>query len=270
MEKTGEPGWLTIKIAGDKQQHVQEQITTEFPLTIRLNGIEFATIVCSPSELEDLTVGFLASEGIIRTANEIETYQTDMYTGFSHVSLIKPIQPTQFDHSSRFIGSCCGKSRQFYFKSDARVAKTVTSRLGISVSQLTHLMKELMDSSEEFQRTGGVHSAALATPEKLLFTRTDIGRHNALDKLFGAMLLGKIPAKGKIIVFSGRISSEVLLKISKMGIGLIISKSAVTDLALKLADDLGITVIGFARKNRMNIYTHPERVVGLLPDLRTD
>src|SRR5690625_2672954 len=131
-------------------------------------------------------------------------------------------------------------------------------------------MNCLMDSSPEFQRTGGVHNAALATPGELLFTRTDIGRHNALDKIFGAMLQEKIPAKGKLVVFSGRVSSEVLLKISKMGIGLIISKSAVTDLAVKLAEDLGITVIGFARKNRMNIYTHPERVVDLLPELQTE
>src|SRR5699024_3113262 len=107
------------------------------------------------------------------------------------------------------------------------------------------LMKGLMNSSPEFERTGGVHNAALATPTDLLFTRTDIGRHNALDKVFGAMLQGNIPARGKLVVFSGRVSSEVLLKISKMGIGIILSKSAVTDLAVKLADELGITVIGF-------------------------
>ncbi len=131
-------------------------------------------------KLEDLTIGFLASEGIIRKADEIKELQVDMYTGFAHISLHQPVQPQQFDHSSRFIGSCCGKSRQFYFKSDARVAKTVTSKLEIKVSECIMLMEDLLDSSLEFQKTGGVHSAALATSDGLLYTRSDIGRHNAL------------------------------------------------------------------------------------------
>lgn len=255
-----------IKISGSSQEIVQEKITTEFPLTITLDGHEFATIVCSPSDLKNLTIGFLASEGIIRTYKEIKTIYIDEYKGFAHVELITPVTPKQFDHSSRFIGSCCGKSRQFYFKSDARTAKTITSKLEISVADCMKLMKELMEDSQEFHRTGGVHNAALATTDELLMMRTDIGRHNTLDKLFGAMLQEKITAKRKIIVFSGRVSSEVLLKISKMGIGLIISKSALTDLAVELATDLGITVIGFARKDRMNVYTHPERIIDISYD----
>lgn len=264
MTKIEEAGWKTIKINGEDQETVSEIIATEFPLTLMLNGQEFATIVCSPNDLDDLVVGFLASEGVIRTYDEIKNIQNDLYTGFSHLELHRSLNPDQLDHSSRFIGSCCGKSRQFYFKSDARVAKTVTSKMQISVLQCMELMKQLLDRSLEFQRTGGVHNAALATPEGLLFTRSDIGRHNALDKVFGAMLREKIPAKGKLVVFSGRISSEVLLKVSKMGIGLIISNAAVTDLAVKLAEDLGITVIGFARGNRMNIYTHPDRLIDVV------
>src|SRR5699024_3079125 len=90
--------------------------------------------------------------------------------------------------------------------------------------------------------------------------KTDIGRHNTLDKIYGYILENSIPIHDKVIVFSGRISSEVLLKISKIGIGVIISKAAPTDLALELAHDLGITAIGFTRGHKMNIYTHPERV----------
>ena len=270
MSIAGETGWKTIKINGTHQESVLETIAAEFPLTLMLDGYEFATIVCSPGELEDLVAGFLASEGVIRTVAEIKDIQVDMYTGFAHIALHKPVQPDQFDHSSRLIGSCCGKSRQFYFKSDARVAKTITSKLEVTVHECMQLMKKLMDGSPEFKRTGGVHNAALATPTEVLLTRTDIGRHNALDKVFGAMLRSKISPKEKLVVFSGRISSEVLLKTSKMGIGIILSKSAVTDLAVKLADELGITVIGFVRDDRMNIYTRPDRVRGLQPYLQTD
>lgn len=270
MGITEPTSWEIVRVTGAEQETVDEEVTIEYPMTIMLDGNEFATIVCSPSDLTDLTIGFLASEGIIRTYSEVDTIQLDDYTGFTHVKLVRPVAPTQFDHSSRFIGSCCGKSRQFYFKSDARTAKTITSKLKISISDCFRLMRDLMSCSDEFKRTGGVHNAALATTEELLITRTDIGRHNALDKVFGAMLQEKIPAKEKLIVFSGRISSEVLLKISKMGIGLIISKSALTDLALKLADDLGITVIGFARGDRMNIYTHPDRILDIAYDSHTE
>ncbi len=122
-------------------------------------------------------------------------------------------------------------------------------------------MEELQQQSEQFMRTGGVHNAALAEPDGLLAVRTDIGRHNALDKIYGHMLRSRISVKNKLIVFSGRLSSEVLLKISKIGAGIVLSKSAPTDLALRLADDLQITVIGFARGSKMNVYTHPNRIV---------
>lgn len=263
MQKSENMCWETIRVTGEKQERITAEITNEFPLTIMVDGHEFATIVCSPSDLQDLTVGFLAAEGIIRTYNDIKQIQVDEYTGFVHTTLHSPIEPKSFDHSSRFIGSCCGKSRQFYFKSDARTARTITSKLEITTAACLKLMNQLMEKSDEFKQTGGVHNAALATPNELMMLRTDIGRHNTLDKLFGVMLQENISAKGKLLVFSGRVSSEVLLKVSKMGIGLIISKSALTDLAIKLAIDLGITVIGFARRNQMNIYTHPERIIDL-------
>lgn len=266
MQKPEKSVWKTIKISKSGQEISLEKITAEFPFTIILDGQEFATIVCSPNDLENLTRGFLASEGVIRTNADIKSLQIDAYKGFAYVALKTPVTMERLDHSSRFIGSCCGKSRQFYFKSDARTAKTIINKFTISISSCFQLMNELLEGSEEFKQTGGVHNAALATKEKLLITSTDIGRHNTLDKIFGAMLRDKIPAKDKLIVFSGRISSEVLLKISKMGIGLIISKSALTDLAAELANDLGITVIGFARKDRLNIYSHPERIQDLSYD----
>ncbi|HLR51735.1 MAG TPA: formate dehydrogenase accessory sulfurtransferase FdhD [Candidatus Avamphibacillus sp.] len=260
MNETIRKGWEIIRFEGDTPSVENEVIATEFPLTIMLNGQEFATMVCSPTHLEDLLIGFLASEGVIRFYDEITSLSIDEENGFAHVELNKALEVNQSDHSKRFIGSCCGKSRQFYFKSDVKTAKTVTSRLRISVNQVFSLMNQLQQQSEHFQETGGVHNAALCTVDDILTIRTDIGRHNALDKVYGDILKQRIPLKDKVIAFSGRISSEVLLKVSKIGVGMILSKSAPTDLALKLADDLGITVIGFIRNDKMNVYTHPERI----------
>lgn len=261
MKDSIQQDWEVIRFDGDSQSTDNEEIAAEFPLTIMLNGDEFATLVCSPSHLRDLLIGFLASEGVIRFYDEIKSINIDQDRGFAYIELSKSLDTLQLDHSKRFIGSCCGKSRQFYFKSDVKTAKTITSRLSISAEQCYSLMKLMQSQSEQFLRTGGVHNAAICTTDELLAIRTDIGRHNALDKIYGLILQERFTLSDKLIVFSGRISSEVLLKVSKIGVGILVSKSAPTDLALKLADDLGITVVGFARGNKMNVYSHPARIL---------
>ena len=238
----------------------EDDIASEFALTIIVNRIEFATIVCSPVHLEELVIGFLASEGVIRRTEEITAMNISVDRGFAYVELSHPYDDSAKLHSKRFVGSCCGKSRQFYLQSDVRTAKTIMSREQVSIHSCIALMRQLQASSAEFQLTGGVHNAALCSPDQLLVSRMDIGRHNALDKLFGHALLSLMPMRGKLLAFSGRISSEVLLKAAKIGVGIVLSKSAPTDLALDLAEELGITAVGFIRDGSCNIYTHPERI----------
>ncbi|KAB2338940.1 formate dehydrogenase accessory sulfurtransferase FdhD [Cytobacillus depressus] len=238
-----------------------DEIVVEQPLTIMLNGEEFATMVCSPEHLEELTIGFLASEGFIRQEEEIKSISIDESKGIAYIDLLVPVTTSHEFHSKRFIGSCCGKSRQFYFHNDARTAKTSTSKITITPDQCLNIMKQLQDSSVTFQETGGVHNAALFSGEIMVVNRTDIGRHNALDKIYGYCIQNKISVRDKIIAFSGRISSEVLLKAAKIGVGIILSKSAPTNLAIQLAEDLNITAVGFIRGNSFNVYSHPSRIV---------
>ncbi|WP_017727246.1 formate dehydrogenase accessory sulfurtransferase FdhD [Halalkalibacterium ligniniphilum] len=255
-----------VSIKGNHFEKREDSIAKEYPLTITLNGEEFATMVCSPTDLKEMVVGFLGSEGIVRFYDDdISSITIDESSGFAHVKLTKEYTIQQQFYSKRFIGSCCGKSRQsFYFHNDAKTAKTATSKTKITAEQCFHLMESLQRQSSIFQETGGVHNAALATPEGLILSRTDIGRHNALDKLYGYCLINRIPVRDKVLLFSGRISSEVLLKAAKIGVGIMLSKSAPTELALNMAEELNITTAGFIRGGRMNIYTHPERII--LPD----
>ena len=240
---------------------LEDEIAVEYPLTIVVDGEEFATMVCTPTDIEELVIGFLASEGLIRFSDDILSLTVDKNRGFAYVELKHKQSVSKDFHSKRFIGSCCGKSRQFYLHNDARTAKTVLSQTRITTDQCFSLVNQMQEYSRDFQSTGGVHNAALCTPDELILMRTDIGRHNALDKIFGYMIQNRITPTNKIIVFSGRISSEVLLKVAKMGVGIILSKSAPTTLALDLAFDLGITAIGFIRHSSMNIYTHPGRLL---------
>jgi FdhD protein len=253
--------WPIRKYDGMSAVDKDDDIATEFPLTFRLDGEEFATIVCSPTDLTELAIGFLASEGVIRSVDDLKSLTIEDDRGFVEIELHRKQSTGKDYYAKRFIGSCCGKSRQFYFHNDMRTAKTSTTRTQITVEACRELMQSLQRSSADFHNTGGVHNAALCTGSELLAVRTDIGRHNALDKLFGYCLQNRIRTADKIIAFSGRISSEVVLKAAKIGVGILLSKSAPSDLALQLAEDLGITCVGFIRGKEMNAYTHFERIV---------
>ena len=126
------------------------------------------------------------------------------------------------------------------------------------------LEQELRKQQAVFESTGGLHASALFDLDgNFISVREDVGRHNALDKLLGYALQQGMSTRDLILVFSGRMSSEVVLKAAKIGVGVLLSKSAPTDLALKLAQDLGITCVGFIRRGEMNVYTHPERIAGV-------
>ncbi|MGI0534388.1 formate dehydrogenase accessory sulfurtransferase FdhD [Bacillus pfraonensis] len=246
----------------------EDKIVTEHPVTIKLNGEEYVTVVCTPNYIEDMVIGFLISEGIIASYEGIDELWIQKDKGVVHVktSQINPLYQTLYN--KRYVTSCCGKSRQgFVFVNDAAKAKNLHDiHVTVTPEECFHLMNTLQHSSTTFRQTGGVHNTALCDRNTILLSRMDIGRHNALDKIYGHCLRNHIPIKGKIIAFSGRISSEILLKVSKIGCEIVLSKSAPTKLALQLAHDLGITVVGFIRNDSCNIYTHPERIEGYITD----
>lgn len=242
----------------DQKLEKEDEIATESAVTIMLHGKQYVTIVCTPKDMREMVIGFLATEGLIRSYLEIKELMLDEAKGFAYIELYHT--PDLPERTERWIGSCCGKSREFYLKQDVKTAKTIMTNMSISTAEINALMKEFDNKADIHGRTGGVHQAAIASCEKIIASYIDIGRHNALDKLYGYVLENQLQLKNKCILFSGRLSSEVMLKVSKMGVGIMIAKSAPTDLALRLADDLNITAIGFARKNRFNVYTHEIRV----------
>jgi len=261
MERPATVKWTATKWKGGSVSEQPEDVAAEFPLTLYVDGEEFATIVCTPCDLTDLTVGFLGSEGVIRVHEDIRSLSLDVAGGFARVELVRPQSTGKDFYSKRMIGSCCGKSRQFYFHNDARTAKTIVGGLAVRVERCFEWMNALQAGSPEFLSTGGVHNAALIDESGAAEIRSDIGRHNALDKLFGHCIRNRISARNRAITFSGRLSSEVVLKAAKIGCPLLLSKSAPTDLALQLADDLGITCVGFIRADTLNVYTHKHRIL---------
>ncbi|MQL51150.1 formate dehydrogenase accessory sulfurtransferase FdhD [Desulfofundulus thermobenzoicus] len=249
------------KIAGRNVQSTTDQVVREVPVTLFLNDEELVTLVCSPDHLEELAVGFLCSEGILRKPGDLKGITVHRDDGLIWVETTGPA-PAREGFLKRYLTTCCGRSRSsFYFINDARGIKPVTSPLQIPLERALAFAREMEGKAALFRATGGSHGAALYSREKALFFYEDIGRHNAVDKIFGRAFLDGIALGDKLLVFSGRVSSEILIKVARMGIPVIIARGAPTDLALAMARETGITVAGFARGDRMNVYTHSERII---------
>jgi len=245
----------------------QDSIVTERPVTLVINGEEFVTLVCTPEYLEDLAIGFLASEGIIREAGDIRDLWIQEDEGYIHVSTDRWNDLQRSLYAKRYSTSCCGGGRLGYvYVNDARTAKIKDGiHVSLSFADIFRLMDKMQDGSELFHRTGGVHSAAVCDSRDIVLARCDIGRHNALDKIYGLCLRLQMVLSDKIIAFTGRISSEILLKAAKIGCEIILSKSAPTALALELARQLNMTTVGFIRQDSCNVYTGAERITDCEP-----
>ncbi len=239
---------------------IEDVVAREFPLTIILNNRELVTLLCSPTNLKYLAIGFLFSEGLLKSKDEIRKIMLDDQRGIVRVETKEDERFAPDLLFRRFITSGCGRGATFYSAADATSQK-VESQIEISAHEVFALVNDFQHRSQVYRATGGVHSAGLCDTKSILVFSEDIGRHNAIDKIFGECILKDMSTDDRIIITSGRISSEILLKVAKRNICLIISRSAPTDLGLSLADDLGVTLIGFARGKRMNVYTHSWRVV---------
>lgn len=239
---------------------LEDTVIKESPLTIYFNDQELVTLLCTPEGMEELAIGFLTSEGMLKEPEDISKVKLDQEKGIIWIEVKQTDTIAQKLFLKRYITTGCGKGTTFYNIMDSALVKQPIADLQISAEDIFDLMKKVQEESELYRSTGGVHGAALALAKDIMFFREDVGRHNAVDKLFGRCFLDRIPLEDKILLTSGRISSEILLKVAKRGIGVLVSRSAPTDLAVQLGQELGITIIGFVRGSRMNIYSHEQRV----------
>ena len=255
-------GNLTVLEVRQGTRKVKLDIAVEeVPLTIFLDGRELVTLLSSPKDLNYLAVGFLYSEGLVKNRKEIESLIFEKDKNIIRVKTKKKKRPDSTRKIKKLIPSGCGTAANIsgnLFKIGEY--KRLDSNLTISSDEIIELMRKLQHRSRLYRSTGGVHSAALASREDILIFSEDIGRHNAVDKVLGQCILDDIPLDDKVTLTSGRVSSEIVLKVARANIPIIISRSAPTMLGAKLASHLGVTLIGFARGRRMNIYTHEKRV----------
>ena len=242
---------------------MEDRVVREYPLTLFINGEEFITLLCSPNSPENLThlaLGFLISEGMLTKKDDLGKIAVEEEQGHIHIELKSKTDLKQKLYGKRTVTTGCGKGTVFYNVLDSLGSQKINEEVQYSYQHILHLSKELNRKSGLFKETGGVHFCALCDQEKVLFFHEDIGRHNALDKIIGEAFLKEVDLRDKLLITSGRLSSEMIIKAAKKAIPFIISRSAPTELSVSIAKELDITLIGFARGNRMNIYHGSNRV----------
>jgi FdhD protein len=251
-----------VRITEGMRSDVEDLVAAESPLTIVLDKRELVTVLCSPVNLKYLAIGFLFSEGLLKNKDEISKVVADDRKGIVWVETKGTREVDEEVLHRRFITSGCGRGASFYSFADGQTRPGVQSQVEISSSQVFQLVDGFQHRSEVYKATHGVHSAALCDTGTILVFSEDIGRHNALDKVFGECILNDIQMNDRMIVVSGRISSEMLLKVAGRNIPIVMSVAAPTSAGVKLANDLDITLIGLVRGKRMNVYSGARRLVG--------
>jgi len=250
-----------IRVKGDIRQEEEDVVASEYPFTIYVNDKEIITLLCSPDSLKELAIGFLYSEGFISSSSDVDRIFIDEEKGISHVYISNINSFNEEFRGKRTITSGCGKGTIFYNVVDSFRSKKIEKPLYVLAEKIIDLMREFNKNSKLFLETGGVHSCAMCNLGDIIIFKEDIGRHNALDKVFGQALLEGIDTRDKIILTSGRVSSEIIIKSAKMQIPVIVSRSAPTSLAVEIAQKLNMTLIGFARGEKMNIYANFPSVI---------
>lgn len=233
---------------------------SERPITIHLNDVEVATTQATPRDLEELAIGFLVSEGLLTDREALQTVDVDVKRGLVWVTSAEEV-PDDLASRTRYITSGCGKGVTFASLGHTRGLDPVASDITLSANDLYALIGEMAREATAYRDTGGTHACGLAREGGLLCVREDVGRHNAVDKLLGRSWLDRVDTHDAVLLSTGRISYEMAVKAAKARVPIVVSRSAVTDLAAEVAHSLNITLAGYARGGHLTVYTHPERIV---------
>ncbi len=249
-----------VRYENGEWSELNDVVTTERPLSIEINGDEFITLLCTPVQRKELTAGFLLSEGFIHSPEQI--LSIDLNEKEDRISL--KLSGIDFNIEDRIkkvtLTSGCGRGTILCDVMDSLNEPKVSGNMHFPPDKIIERMKELHKRSSTYLKTGGTHSALVTDGDSILAFAEDLGRHNAVDKVLGYCFLNRIPTGDKAVLASGRISSEIIMKVARSGCPLLVTRAAATDQVIRIAETLNITLVGFARGRRMNIYTCPERI----------
>jgi len=253
---------VKIDVPAKKIQKMKDYVAEEKPLHVFLNRTHYATIFCLPTNLKELAIGHLLSEGIIKSIEEIEK-TSFKGEGVCHVKLKSNIDLEKrlklAKRFSRIILSACGSP--YSYQPSKRLPK-IKSKLIVKAEVIFDCVNRLNFIAEAFRKTGGVHAAAIYTNDgNLVALAEDVGRHNAVDKVIGMCALNKADFSECFLALSGRLTGDIVLKAARIGLPIVASLAAAIDSGIAIAKEVDLTLIGFVRGKRMNVYNSPQRIL---------
>ena len=234
---------------------VEEEVIEEGFVSIFVNGTELATVMSSPRDQARLALGFLCNEGIVNGIDDVRA----VHVCPSGACVDVWLKRADFTRPTRLIlTSGCGGG--VTFDDLSKTVEPLNSQVTLSPKRLSQLMIEMQQRGTLYARSRGVHTSALSDGETIVVLAEDVGRHNTVDKLRGACLLEHIDPHGMILLCTGRISSEMINKAARMGCPIVALRTSPTSLSVQLAREWNITLVGYVRRDSMNVYAHPERL----------
>lgn len=246
-----------LKYRQGQTSEVSDVVVAEYNLTIQVNGREFVTLLCTPRSLENLVAGFLCSEGLVQSRKDLQELSVDAEQRLARVTLPKEAESRLSWDVRKTVPTAGGKGHTpLDSGSIESLAGKLDAAVALNPANIVELMARFSRQSRLFLDTGGVHSCALSDGCEILVFEDDIGRHNALDKVLGQAMMEDTALDNKVVLTSGRVSTEILAKLARRGIPAIISRSAPTSAAIEQARALGMTLIGFARGDSFNVYSN--------------
>src|SRR5438132_13103268 len=276
MAKPSAPGMRISKWSSGQWTDAPDAVVTEDPLQLLLNGQPLSVLMRTPGEDVELALGLMFAEGIARSIDEVRLVRVSAESGESSsainvdASIVESNQvnihlagaPRRKPERSMLSSSACGVCGAVLIEDLRRDLAPLAAGPRVSAALLPQLVERLRTGQGVFERTGGLHAAGLFTAGgESICTREDIGRHNAVDKVAGRMLLdGRLPANESILVVSGRAGYEIVQKSITAGIPVLAAVGAPSSLAVALACEFGQTLVGFLRGERFNVYASPERL----------
>ena len=248
------------RIDGHERFEKTDTVICESRLTIYLNNAPYVTLICTEQHTEELAIGHLCNEGVIHTLSDIQELRSD---GDSVWICTEKTEAAAAAQGVRTVATGCGGPRSAAFRLlEQTELEPLDADIRFRFTDVKAQVDVFQTNSEIFLATGGVHSCALcASDGSLLYFMEDIGRHNAFDKVIGAALRDGVDPGQCFLITSGRVPSDMLIKAINARLSLLISRSAPTDAAIEMAHKYNVTLCGFARGSRMNVYSFPNRLI---------
>jgi FdhD protein len=248
-----------LRVTPEQCTVVRDAVAAEIPLTIVANDVELATLLASPSNIKELTYGYLYTSGFISSPEEATDFTCDVERWTAHVNLVHSPLPS-ITHK-RLYTSGCGKCAMYTTVNELSLRVSLENNMKLPKQAVFDIAARLQEGTQAFVETGSVHSAILIDiGSRREVVMDDVARHNAVDKAVGKSLLEGFDFSHCILARTGRTSSEIVFKIRRCGVPITIARGAPTHQAVHVAKETGITVIGFARTGSFNIYSCEERI----------